>query len=192
MRGLVDHLPVTQDGVTVRQLRHADAAAFAAGTKDPQVRRYGHLPLSDYTPEIVLNQIDGIIAEGMAAGTLAVLAIADAASEMFLGSIVLFDIRGDRAEVGFWLTPDARGRGAARSALVAIARLAADAGIPHLDARTVVDNAGSRRVLEGAGFRQVGGASTDTAPSGETVVSVKFECDPIQVSSCSHNPSPTE
>lgn len=175
MRPLVNHLPVTQDGVTVRQLRHADAAAFAAGTKDAQVRRYGHLPLSDYTPKIVHDQIDGVIADGLESGALAVLAIADAGSGLFLGSIVLFDIRDDRAEVGFWLTPDARGKGAARSALLAIARLAAEAGVSHLDARTVVDNTGSRRVLEGAGFRQAGEAITDTAPSGEAIVSVRFE-----------------
>lgn len=172
---IVERLPVREGDVSVRQLSHADAGAYAAGTDDAAVRRYGHLPLPEYTAQIVREQIDGDIARGLADDSLAVLAIADAHSDEFLGSIVLFDFRADRAEVGFWLTPKARGRGAAGNALRAVARLAAATGLRHLDARTDCANEGSRRVLDGAGFVAKEGPHDALAPSGEVVTVLSYE-----------------
>lgn len=166
---IADRLPLTEGDVTVRRLRHDDADAFAAGTTDPAVRRYGHLPLPEYSPRVVRDQIDGVIADGLADGSLAVLAIADASADEFLGSIVMFDVRETGAEVGFWLSPQARGRGAAQHALRAVVRVAGAAGLTRLTARTVPENAGSRRVLEGVGFVQTGEPRAQVTPSGETV-----------------------
>ncbi|ONM50644.1 GNAT family N-acetyltransferase [Nocardia donostiensis] len=173
---IAEQLPCTDGDVRVRQLRHDDAEAFARGTDDEAVKRYGHLPLPEYTPEIVRDQIDGVIADGLADGSLAVLAIADAESDEFLGSIVLFDFSTDRAEVGFWLAPWARGRGAAQHALRAIARAAAARGLSRLDARTVPENTGSRKVLEAGGFTQVGEPTVTTAPSGAELTSLAYTC----------------
>ena len=117
VRSIDAQLPSAEGDVLVRRLTYADAEPFAAGTEDAAVREFAHLPLPEYTPRVVRDQIDGVIADGLADGSLAVLAIADASSNQFLGSIVLFDIHDGRAEVGFWLTPQARGRGAARNAL---------------------------------------------------------------------------
>ena len=142
---------------------------------DTAVRQYGHLPLREYTPQTVRDQIDGVIADGLADGSLAVLAIADASSNQFLGSIVLFDIHDGRAEVGFWLTPQARGRGAARNALRAVVDLAARSGLTRLDARTHPANEGSQRVLHGAGFVHTRGPEEQVAPSGELVPVLTFE-----------------
>ena len=172
---VADSLPSTVADVTVRRLGHRDAEAFAEGTEDPAVKQYGHLPLAEYTPQVVRDQVDGIIAQGLDEGFLAVLAIADEETDEFLGSIVLFDFRADRAEVGFWLAPQARGRGAAQNALQAIARIAADAGLTYLDARTSPENDGSRRVLEDAGFTQTADAHDETAPSGEVATVVTYE-----------------
>lgn len=159
----------------VRRLGYADADAFAEGTKDPAVQEYGHLPLPEYTPQVVREQIDGVIADGLRGNEFAVLAVADAATDAFLGSIVLFDVRPDQAEVGYWLGPWARGRGAAKRALLAATRLAGAAGLRRLEAKTSPDNAASQRVLDGAGFRQVGGIREETAPSGEVVRLVTYE-----------------
>ncbi|KKW64409.1 GNAT family N-acetyltransferase [Mycolicibacterium elephantis] len=171
---IADRLPLTEGDVTVRRLRHDDADAFAAGTTDPAVRRYGHLPLPEYSPRVVRDQIDGVIADGLADGSLAVLAIADASADEFLGSIVMFDVRETGAEVGFWLSPQARGRGAAQHALRAVVRVAGAAGLTRLTARTVPENAGSRRVLEGVGFVQTGEPRAQVTPSGETVTVLTF------------------
>lgn len=172
---IADGLPCGEGDVIVRRLGHGDAEAFAAGTRDAAVRQHGHLPLSEYSAEIVREQIDGVISQGLNDGSLAVLGIADAPSDRFLGSIVLFDFREDRAEVGFWLTPEARGRGVAQKALRAVARVAAHAGLTHLDAWTVQENEGSRRVLEGVGFVQTGAPGEHVAPSGEKVTGLTFE-----------------
>ena len=172
---VLDALPLTEGQVRIRALAHGDAAAYARGSGDEPVRRFGHLPLAEYTEDIVREQIDGVIADGLADGSLAVLAIADARSDDFLGSIVLFDVREDRAEVGFWLAPWGRGRGAATAALSAAARLAAHLGLNFLDARTVPDNEASRRTLLSAGYREVGDPQTVTAPSGAVVTALTFE-----------------
>lgn len=171
---VADRLPRTEGDVTVRRLRHDDADAFAAGSADPAVRRYGHLPLQRYSPQVVRQQIDGVIADGLADGSLAVLAIADARTDEFLGSIVVFDVGEAGAEVGFWLSPQSRGRGAAQHALRAVARVAGAAGLSRLTARTVPENAGSRRVLEAAGFDQTGEPHAQVTPSGETATVVTF------------------
>ena len=170
-----DELPCTEGRVRIRALGYGDAAAFARGSRDEAVRRHGHLPLPEYTEDIVREQIDGVIAEGLADGSLAVLAIADARSDDFLGSIVVFNVHGDRAEVGFWLAPWGRGRGAAREALHADARLAARMGLSLLDAKTAPENEASRRVLLGAGYRQAGGPQTETAPDGAVMTVLTFE-----------------
>lgn len=172
---IADCLPGREGDVSVRRLGHHDADAYAAGTEDDAVQRYGHLPLTEYSPQIVRDQIDHEIGQGLDDGSLAVLAIADAESDEFLGSIVVFDVRPDRAEVGFWLAPQARGRGAARNGLRAVLRLAADAGLRYLDARTDSANDGSRRVLEAAGFVQTEGPHDELAPSGELVNVLTFE-----------------
>lgn len=172
---IADRLPRGVGNVTVRRLRHGDAHAFAAGTDDAAVRRFGHLPLREYSAEIVREQIDGVIARGLADDTLAVLAIADVPSDDFLGSIVLFDIHESSAEVGFWLAPQGRGRGAARQGLSAVAGLAAEAGLTRLRARTAPENVGSRRALERVGFVRTGGARNEATPSGETTPVLTYE-----------------
>lgn len=120
------------------------------------------------------QDIDGVIADGLSSGRLAVLAVAEADTDAFLGSIVLFEVRGDRAEVGFWLTPGARGRGAAEAALDLATDLAAELGLDRLEARTAPENRASQRVLENAGFVLVGGPRAGTAPSGEQVVLLDY------------------
>lgn len=172
---IVDQLPEVEGDVIVRRLRHGDADAFAAGTKDEAVRRYGHLPLAEYSPETVRDQIDGVIAQGLEENSLAVLAVAEASSDRFLGSIVVFGLREGHAEVGFWLCPEARGRGAAQKALRAIADVVSAAGLTRLWARTVPENEGSRRVLESVGFVQTGEPRAELTPSGEMATVLTFE-----------------
>ena len=44
-------LPITYENTRLRPLSELDADTYAAGTKDEAVRRFGHLPEPDYTPE---------------------------------------------------------------------------------------------------------------------------------------------
>lgn len=53
-------LPITSENTRLRPLSELDADAYAAGTKDEAVRRFGHLPESDYTEAHRLETFDGI------------------------------------------------------------------------------------------------------------------------------------
>lgn len=168
-------LPLSNDSVRIRPMTHCDAAAYADGTRDSAVRTYAHLPAPDYSRDSVVDMIDGVIGKGLADGDLAVLTIADALTDRFLGSLVIFDVTADAAEVGFWLRPDARGGGLTGAALVLAAQFAQESGLSVLSARTVVDNIPSQHVLAKAGFTPVR-QGAGTAPSGDEVELVHYEC----------------
>ncbi|MDK8626590.1 GNAT family N-acetyltransferase [Corynebacterium appendicis] len=162
----VTPLPITFENTRLRPLSELDADAYAAGTKDEAVRRFGHLPESDYTPESVRRMIRDEVAEGLSSGTLAVLALADAETDRFVGSMVLFDVSSEAAEVGFWIHPDARGAGHALRGLELASRFARNSGLRTLTARTLLENKASQRCLMNAGFHEVE-RSVGTTPAGQ-------------------------
>ncbi|OEU91441.1 GNAT family N-acetyltransferase [Streptomyces oceani] len=168
-------LPIRDSLVQLRPLAHRDADRYAEGTRDGDVLRYAHLPLSEYTAEIVRQLVDTVVAEGLREGTLLVLTIADAVTDEFLGSVVLFDVREDRAEVGFWLAPWARGRGVAGRALDLVSGLARTAGLTALEARTLPENAASRRLLERGGFTCGGEPAESVTPDGELRATLHYD-----------------
>ncbi|WP_298183364.1 GNAT family protein [Saccharomonospora sp.] len=162
-------LPVAHADVLLRPLAERDAVAYAEGTTDDAVRRFAHLPLPEYTAETVRTLVRTDVRAGLENGTLAVLTIADAVDDIFLGSLVLFDITAHTAEVGFWLSPNARGLGVATKALTAAVVLGDRLGLHTLTARTDPANTASRRTLVAAGFETVGAPHESTAPSGAHV-----------------------
>lgn len=147
-------LPISDGLRTLRALAPEDAVRYAEGTRDPLVKRFGHLPEPEYTPESVDRLARTVAASGLARGDLAILSIVDNA-DAFLGSLVLFDVTATEAEVGFWLHPDSRGGGHASGGLDLAARLAAGSHLDVLTARTVPGNVASQRGLERSGFQFV-------------------------------------
>ena len=167
-------LPVSDGIVTIRAMAARDAEAYAAGTKDALVKRFAHLPLDSYTPKIVRTMIDGVIADGLRDGALAVLAISNVKSNQFLGSLVFFDVTLDDAEIGYWVAPEHRGHGVAGRALALAADVARALGLQRLRAKTVQENPASQKVLIKAGFEQLGDARPEALPSGETRMGVNY------------------
>ena len=113
----------------------------------------------------------------MARGASVNWCIADAATDTALGEALVFVhdgtlAGGDTAELGYYLYPSARGRGAAKVA----ARLAVEhafaprdaggLGLRRLVAETAADNAASNAVLESVGFTRWGHEAAATAPDG--------------------------
>ena len=64
---VLDALPLTEGQVRIRALAHGDAAAYARGSGDEPVRRFGHLPLAEYTEDIVREQIGSGVLPGCGA-----------------------------------------------------------------------------------------------------------------------------
>lgn len=170
-------LPITFENTRLRPLSELDADAYAAGTKDEAVRRFGHLPEPDYTPESVRRMIREEVAAGLSSGTLAVFALADAETDRFVGSLVLFDVSSEAAEVGFWIHPDARGAGHARRGLELASRFARNSGLRTLTARTLPENKASQRCLTNAGFREVE-LAVGTTPAGQCEELFHYRRDP--------------
>lgn len=168
--------PLTDGVIRVRRLEPRDAAAFVDGTTDAQVRQFAHLPVAEYTEQVFLEQLRSVIADGLRDGNLAVLAVANAATDEFLGSITLFDVdyTHGRAETGFWVTPASRGRKAAARAVKLVARWAAQLGIVELIARADAANEPSCAVLERADFTLIDGPTEQTAPSGRTFTGLTY------------------
>jgi ribosomal-protein-alanine N-acetyltransferase len=139
--------------IRVRRFRDADADAFAAGTRDPEVRAHSGLP-SEHTPQSAraafrLFEDAGFVQR----------AIADAQTDELLGTVLLFNVvrHERRCEVGFWLLPTARGRGAATVALGLMCDWAQRRwGIERFDAHSDVDNPAAHAVLKRNGFEPEG------------------------------------
>lgn len=148
---------LTDGVVLLRSPRRADGPAIVAGATDPEVVRYTVVP-SPYGDED-LDKILQIADEGWSAATDAVFAVCDAARpDELLGLLGLHGVEmglepGGRAEVGYWMRPEGRGRGLMTRAVV----LATSWAVHELDLAVVtwyafVGNDASRRVAEKAGY----------------------------------------
>lgn len=167
-------LPLENEQAKLRAMSHDDAAAYAEGTKDQSVRLYAHLPEPEYTAESVARIIEEQISPGLESGELAVLTIADPDTNDFAGSLALFDVDKNGAEVGFWLHPNHRGKGLTSAALKLAVEFIGKSSIPNLTARTIPENTASQRVSERAGFELVD-RNVSAAPSGKEVEPLNYQ-----------------
>jgi RimJ/RimL family protein N-acetyltransferase len=123
-------------------------------------------------PEVVATSVPAVLPSAAAVaemcahapsqwltGERAALAIRDAASGAFAGTIELFGVEPPtgQATIGYDLLPDFRGRGFATRAVRLLAGwVFTGAGLARLVAGTAPGNVASQRVLERAGFRREG------------------------------------
>src|SRR5699024_10591761 len=170
-------LPITDGVRSLRLLAEDDAERYVAGTKDPLVQQFGHLPESEYSSQDVRHLAHTVAPSGIERGDLGLLSIIDE-SGLFLGSLVLFDSTSTSAEVGFCLHPDARGHGHAIGALELAATFAKQSRLHELTARTVVGNDSSKHVLERAGFEEIS-RQVDKTPAGDETSVIQYRRDLI-------------
>jgi RimJ/RimL family protein N-acetyltransferase len=149
--------PTLSDGaVTLRPPADADGPALVHACQDPEIPRWTRVP-RPYTPEDA-RQFVAIAATEAAAGLGVALVIADE-REALIGTIGLMelDAASGRAEIGYWLAREARGRGAATRAVRLLCAWAArELGVRRVEILTHGDNAPSARVAERAGFTPTG------------------------------------
>lgn len=148
------------DELVLRPLRAGDEAAVATAMADPDVLRWtaGSSVLRTPAEKRALKWLETRI-DGWARNN-AVFAVADAATDVLLGSVTVRDVNRvpDQAVVAYWVSPAARGRRLAARALDAAARWAftsrADGGpgLHRLSLDHALVNVGSCRVASRAGF----------------------------------------
>ena len=84
-------------------------------------------------------------------------AICAPGEDLLQGAIGIQNIENDEAEIGYWMHPDARGKGLMSAALGEITRWAfAEGGFRHLAVQIAAGNEASIRVARAAGYQPVG------------------------------------
>ncbi|MER7698385.1 GNAT family N-acetyltransferase [Streptomyces sp. NPDC096095] len=147
---------LASDGLLLRPWREDDLAALLRAYDDPAMRRWLATQVSG--PDAAADWLEAQ-RTGWAAGTRFAFAVTGTGREgELLGNVVLKrSARSDgRAEVGYWTTAPARGRGVASGALAALTDWAFTdfpGPVPAgLDLLHQVDNAASCRVAEKCGY----------------------------------------
>src|SRR5258705_13422347 len=105
--------PLTDGVVVLRGWRESDVTQLVEACKDPDIPRWTAVP-DPYTAEDAAAWVRGDPLPREPPGQRVSFAIADAEDrELLLGSMSIMRIeRGHSGEIGYWLAPWARGRGA--------------------------------------------------------------------------------
>jgi RimJ/RimL family protein N-acetyltransferase len=152
--------PTLTDGVvTLRIADGRDIPAMTVALTEFETSRWlGTVP-HPYAEADTVVWIDEIVPAGWASGIRLTFSIVDSATDAFIGEVGLHHVDGAarRAEVGYWLSPEARGRGAMQRALRLLLGWAFETlGLERVDWSAVADNAASRATAEAVGFRYEG------------------------------------
>jgi RimJ/RimL family protein N-acetyltransferase len=150
--------PLAGDVVLLRPWREADVPDMVLAFSDPVMQRfswrtarYTETDARDYLAEQEKARLRG---EGLN------FALAEPHDpDMLLGCVALDEVRLDlgRAAAGYWLAPQARGRGAATHAVRLLARWAfAKLALARLELTCGPDNGASQHVAERCGFSREG------------------------------------
>jgi RimJ/RimL family protein N-acetyltransferase len=145
---------LTDGRIRLEPLTTADVADAFAMSEDPDTKRFTFLPTNADEAWIAgwLRHYE----EGWGDGSRAGFSIRDAESGAFLGfaAIVRLDLTLQQGEIGYVVSPHARGRGAAAAAVELLTGWAFDTlGLQRLELRIDTDNPASERVAERAGYR---------------------------------------
>ena len=139
------------DGVvTLRCWEPGDADAVWTACQDPEIVRFLPIP-QPYTQEVAREFVAQRRADWNTHDERS-FAITDAATGRVLGSIARHLRAEHRAEVGYWLAREARGRGLATRALRLVADWSFEEGLLRLELFTHPDNTASGAVALRAGF----------------------------------------
>jgi RimJ/RimL family protein N-acetyltransferase len=145
---------LTDGTVTLRAWELTDAPAVHAACQDPEIARFLPIP-QPYTAADARAYVAARRAD-WAGDDERSFAITDAATGRLLGSIARHRQAGHRAEIGYWLAPEARGRGVATRALRLVVDWSLAQGLVRLELFTRPDNAASGAVARRAGFELEG------------------------------------
>jgi RimJ/RimL family protein N-acetyltransferase len=152
--------PALDDGVVaLRPWRVEDTAQKLAAFSDPLCQRFSWSRETDYAEADARAHFEGLEPARLA-GVELNLAVVNAAGadEVWGGaSIYQVDLEDGRAAVGYWVAPQARGRGIATRTLRLLATWAfEDLAVLRLELTCAPDNLASQRVAQRCGFVREG------------------------------------
>lgn len=150
MRGTEQPTLTGDSGLLLRPFRNADTGAVARAYQDPDVRFWNFRRIDDEADAARWIEHQR---EGWAAETVASWAIAN--KRTLLGRIALNNVKltFGVAEVGYWMLPEARGRGAAGTALAMVTEWALhELGLHRINLYHSIANPASCRVAEKAAY----------------------------------------
>ncbi len=149
------------DRLILRANTEADLSRIAEACSDPETRHWLNSLPHPYTEKTAREYVDTCIWQA-AKGAKATWAIADRVTDQLLGNVAVMDMLGPNptsGEIGYWMHPDARGKGVMTEA---VRLVVAHAFSPNgLDRRRLAlyaadGNHGSNKVAEAAGFSRYG------------------------------------
>jgi RimJ/RimL family protein N-acetyltransferase len=149
---------VIGDGViTLRPWVPGDASFLLEASADPEIQRYSMSRSRPLTAGEAQEQLRDCQSYSLTTDALGrpsgSLVIADAVTGVSLGQCGIDGWSpGDVAQIGYWLTPKARGRGSAARAVVQLTNWLVDLGASRVFLTVVEDNQASIRVAQRAGF----------------------------------------
>jgi RimJ/RimL family protein N-acetyltransferase len=150
-----------------------DLGAIVAACGDPEISRFIPYVPSPYTEDDARAFLADV-REAWRMTPERTFAVADGERDEFLG-VVTVRLR-EGGSVGYWLKPEARGRGVMTQAVRAVVEWACvEQGIERLVLTAHPDNVASQRVAEKAGFRRVGTTTDHPVFSDGTRNAVLFE-----------------
>jgi RimJ/RimL family protein N-acetyltransferase len=160
-------------GVVLRFPALGDVDAILPAFTDPELREAGNLPAFSRDGLVASLAEMPVLAE---TGRLLALAAIDAETDEVLGGGTLHHLDAERAivEIGYFVLPQARGRGVATTVARLLAEHAFSLGIVRVAAYVNVGNTASERVLERAGFTREGIVRSLPVPDGRRVDKTLF------------------
>jgi RimJ/RimL family protein N-acetyltransferase len=148
--------PLTDGEIVLRAWEMRDAPAVTAACQDPEIPRWTVVP-HNYTERHARAFISGT-ASDLADGRELALAIVDR-DDRLLGALGIsnFDWGDLKAEMGYWMAPEARRRGyGARAARMLAVWALSSLGLERLELVANPANEASQRLAERAGFAREG------------------------------------
>lgn len=160
-------------GIVLRPLAVEDVDALLPAFADPELRDAGNLPAFDRNGLLAsLDELPSLAERGR----LLALAALDADTGQVIGAGMLHHLDVERriVEIGYWVLPHARGRGAGTTIARTLAEHAFSLGVERVAAYVNVENIPSNRVLERAGFTREGVVRSMPKPDGTRVDKTLF------------------
>ncbi|HEX2105823.1 MAG TPA: GNAT family protein [Solirubrobacteraceae bacterium] len=178
MKELTLRLSMPEEGITdgvvlLRVPTEDDIDGLLPAFTDPVLREAGNLPAFGRGDLVATLPHVPAMAAG---GRLLPMSAVDAASGDILGGGTLHHLDAERAivEIGYWVLPQARGRGIGTRIARLLAEHAFSLGVERVAAYVNVGNVASERVLEAAGFTREGVVRSLPVPDGRRIDKTLF------------------